>query len=90
MPDSPHGPTAKRLIVWTQDATDGVALPRCVGRVGAVEVAICAYDGSNRLWTWWSPLAEDVWGHGTDEAGARQGCEVWLRGWLEAFRPFFA
>ncbi|MCJ2054181.1 hypothetical protein [Methylobacterium sp. J-070] len=80
----------RSVITWTQDVTAGVPLPRFVGRVGAVQVAICEYDGSNRLWTWWSPLAEDIWGHGQDAGAAQQACEAWLRGWIENFRPFFA
>jgi len=90
MQDSPTDGPTKSLIAWTQDVTAGVPLPRYVGRVGAVEVGICEYDGSNRFWTWWSPLAEDIWGHGQDAEGAQRGCEAWLRGWIENFRPFFA
>ncbi len=76
-------------IVWTQAGISEVPLQRFSGRVGVIEVGIVEYDGSNRLWTWWSPLAEDIWGHAQDAAGARQACEVWLRGWLENFRSLF-
>ena len=71
----------KRLISQVQHLGKEILQPVVVG--------ICAYDGSSRFWTWWSPLAEDIWGHGQDAEGARQGCEAWLRGWLENFRPFF-
>ena len=76
-------------ITWTQDSVADVPLRRFVGHVGPVEVGAVAYDGSNRLWTWSSPLAEDAWGHAPTDHGAKQAFEVWLRGWLEAFRPFF-
>jgi hypothetical protein len=77
-------------VVWTQDSVAGVPLQRFIGRVGPIEVGSVEYDGSHRLWTWWSPLSEEAWGHAASEAGAKQGFEVWLRGWLEHFRPFFA
>lgn len=77
------------VIIWTQTSVAGVPLRRFVAQVGAIEVGAVEYDGSNRLWTWSSPLAEDAWGHAQTEAGARQGFEVWLRGWLENFRTFF-
>ncbi|MGU3540680.1 hypothetical protein [Methylobacterium sp. A54F] len=80
---------AASSVTWTQGRVAEVPLQRFVGRVGAVDVAICEYDGSNRLWTWWSPLAEDVWGHAPDAEGAKRHCELWLRDWLENFRPFF-
>lgn len=76
-------------IAWTQAVVAGVLLKRHVGRVGAVEVGAVEWDGSNRLWTWSSPLAEDVWGHALTEPAARQAFELWLRGWLDNFRPFF-
>ena len=76
-------------ITWTQDRVAGVALRRYVAHVGSVEVGAVAYDGSNRLWTWSSPLSDDAWGHAPSESGAKQAFEVWLRGWLKAFRPFF-
>ncbi|MEH3117283.1 MAG: hypothetical protein PGN25_06665 [Methylorubrum populi] len=76
-------------ITWTRGGLSEVPLQRFSGRVGAIEVGIVEYDGSNRLWTWWSPLAEDIWGHAQDADAAKQACEVWLRGWLENFRPFF-
>ncbi|MBD8906184.1 hypothetical protein [Methylorubrum zatmanii] len=77
-------------IIWTQAGLSEVPLRRFTGRVGAVEVAVVEYDGSNRLWTWWSPLVEDIWGHAQEAEAAQQACEIWLRGWLENFRPFFA
>jgi hypothetical protein len=76
-------------IVWTQDQVAGTPLRRYVGHVGGVEVGAVAYDGSNRLWTWSSPLQEDVWGHAQDEDAAKRAFEAWLRGWLESFRPYF-
>ena len=76
-------------ITWRQDRVAGVALRRFTAHVGSVEVGAVAYDGSNRLWTWSSPLSEEAWGHAPSESGAKQAFEVWLRGWLEAFRPFF-
>jgi hypothetical protein len=80
---------ASSPIVWSQARSAGVPMQRFTGHVGAVEVGIVEYDGSNRLWTWWSPLAEAAWGHGQDVEGAQRGFEAWLRGWLENFRPFF-
>lgn len=80
---------ASNRIAWTQGSIAEVPLHRFTGRVGTVEVAICEYDGSNRLWTWWSPLSEDAWGHAANAEGAQQHCEIWLQGWLENFRPFF-
>ncbi|MFG5117307.1 hypothetical protein [Methylorubrum sp. POS3] len=76
-------------ITWTQTRSAGVPLRRFTGQAGAIEVGIVEFDGSNRLWTWWSPLAEEAWGHAQDAEGAQHGFEVWLRGWLENFRPFF-
>jgi hypothetical protein len=82
--------SAAALIAWSQDSVAGVPLRRSIGHVGSVEVGAVAYDGSNRLWTWSTPLAEDAWGHGQTEAAARQAFEAWLAAWLENFRPFFA
>ena len=76
-------------ITWRQDSVAGVALRRYTAHVGPVEVGAVAYDGSNRLWTWSSPLSEDAWGHAPSETGAKQAFEVWLREWLGAFRPSF-
>jgi hypothetical protein len=81
MPDS--------QIAWTQDVVAKVPLQRFVGRVGEVEVGTVEYDGAHKLWTWWSPFSEEAWGHAREESGAKQGFEVWLRRWLENFRPFF-
>ena len=77
------------ILEWRQASVAGVPLRRYVASVGAVEVGAVEYDGSNRLWTWSSPLAEDVWGHAAEEAAARKAFEAWLREWLENFRPFF-
>lgn len=77
------------LIAWTQDSVAGVPLRRSIGHVGPVEVGAVAYDGSNRFWTWSTPLAEDAWGHGQTEDAARQAFETWLQSWLKNFRPFF-
>lgn len=65
-------------------------LRRYVGRVGTAEVGAVEYDGSNRMWVWSTPLAEDAWGWAANEDGAQQALEAWLRDWLENFRPFFA
>lgn len=78
------------FITWTQASVAEVPLRRLVARVGTIEVGIVEFDGTNQLWTWWSPLQEDAWGHAQTDFGAKQGFEVWLRGWLENFRPFFA
>jgi hypothetical protein len=75
-------------IAWTQDSIADAPLRRYTGRVGAIEVAV-EWDGSNRLWTWSTRLADDAWDHSQSEHGAKQGFEAWLRGWLENFRPFF-
>jgi hypothetical protein len=82
-------PMSESLIIWTSDSIAGVPLRRALARVGEIDVGDVAYDGSNRLWTWSSPLADDAWGHATTELGAKQGFEVWLRGWLSNFAPFF-
>jgi hypothetical protein len=67
-------------ITWTQDRVAGVALRRYIARyiahVGSVEVGAVAYDGSNRLWTWSSPLDIEAWGHAQTESGAKQAFEV--------------
>lgn len=77
------------LIGWTQASVAGVPLQRFVAHVGEVEVGAVEYDGTNRLWTWSSPLVEDVWGHAQSQGAAKRAFEVWLREWLETFRPFF-
>ena len=77
------------VIGWTQASVAGVPLQRFVARVGEVEVGAVEYDGTNRLWTWSSPLDIEAWGHAPTENGAKRAFEVWLRGWLDAFRPFF-
>lgn len=77
------------VIGWTQASVAGVPLRRFVARVGEVEVGAVEYDGTSRLWTWSSPLVEDVWGHAQSEGGAKRAFETWLREWLENFRPFF-
>lgn len=76
-------------IGWEQANVAGVPLRRFVARVGAVEVGAVEYDGTNRLWTWSSPLVEEIWGHAQSEEGAKRAFEAWLREWLENFRPFF-
>jgi hypothetical protein len=76
-------------IGWEQASVAGVPLRRFVARVGPVEVGAVEYDGTNRLWTWSSPLVEDVWGHAQSEGGAKRAFEAWLREWLENFRPLF-
>jgi hypothetical protein len=76
-------------IAWTPDSVAGIPLRRTVASVGEIEVGAVEYDGSNRLWTWSSRLADDAWGHATDEQGARLGLESWLRRWLANFASFF-
>ncbi len=76
-------------IAWTQDSVAGVPLKRYVGMLGAVEVANVSYDGGNRFWVWATPLQEDAWGYGPSEEAAKAAVELWLREWLENFRPFF-
>jgi hypothetical protein len=73
-------------ISWAQASVAGVPLKRFVGRVGEVEVGAVEWDGSNRLWTWSSPLVEDAWGHAPTEHGAKRAFELWLRDWLGNFR----
>jgi hypothetical protein len=67
----------------------GVPLRRFVGYAHDVVAGVVEYDGSNRLWTWSSPLAEDAWGHAMTEEAAKQAFGAWLRNWLENFREFF-
>jgi hypothetical protein len=74
-------------VEWRQASVAGVKLRRFTGHVGDIEVGFVEYDGSNRLWTWASPFAEDVWGHAPTQASAQQALETWLRGWLEKLRP---
>jgi hypothetical protein len=76
-------------IAWRQDSVAGVPLNRYVGYVGPVEVGSVQYDGSNRFWVWASPLQEDAWGYGPTEGAAKTAMELWLRSWLDNFRPFF-
>ena len=76
-------------IAWFQDSVAGVPLKRFVGRVGGVEVGSVSYDGANRFWVWATPLQEDVWGYGPTEDAAKAALELWLRDWLQNFRPFF-
>ena len=47
-----------------------------------------SYDGGNRFWVWATPLQEDAWGYGPTEDAAKAAFELWLRAWLENFRPF--
>src|SRR4051794_25436477 len=75
------------VIEWKQASVAGVKLRRFTGHVGGIEVGSVEFDGSNRLWTWSSPFAEDVWGHAQTREAAEQAFETWLRGWLEKLRP---
>ena len=75
------------VIEWKQASVAGVKLRRFTGHVGGIEVGSVEFDGSNRLWTWSSPFAEDVWGHAPTQAGAQKALETWLREWLERLRP---
>ena len=77
-------------ISWTQDRIADVPLDRYVGRAGTVEVGAVEFDGSNRMWLWSSPLADDAWGWAPNADAGKQALEVWLRQWLENFKPFFA
>ncbi|MBM0207206.1 hypothetical protein JNW90_32610 [Micromonospora sp. STR1s_5] len=65
-------------LTWTRDEVASVPLRRFTARSGEVEVGYVEYDGGNRMWVWSSPLAEDAWGWGADETGAKQGLETWL------------
>lgn len=76
-------------IAWSQPDARGTSARRAVAHVGPVEVGAVEFDPSNRLWLWSSPLAEDSWGWAPSEEGARRALELWLRGWVEPFRPFF-
>ena len=77
-------------ITWVQDSIADVPLQRFRATIGAIEVGSVEYDGGNRMWVWSSPLAEDAWGWGSNVDAAKRGLEVWLRGWLENFRPFMS
>ena len=81
------GPSAVSVIAWKQASVAGVKLRRFTGHVGGIEVGAIEYDGSNRLWTWSSPVAEDVWWHAPSEDAAKQAFETWLRGWVGRLRP---
>ena len=71
------------VIEWKQASVAGVKLRRFTGHVGGIEVGSVEFDGSNRLWTWSSPFAEDVWGHAPTRQPhnrpARHGYEAALR-----------
>ena len=75
------------VIEWKQASVAEVKLRRFTAHVGGIEVGSVEFDGSNRLWTWSSPFAEDVWGHAPTQAGAQKALETWLREWLERLRP---
>ncbi len=77
-------------VTWTRPERHGVPLRRIVGHVGEIEIGVVEFDPGNRLWLWSSPLSEEAWGWAPSEDGARRALELWLRGWLEPFRPFFA
>jgi hypothetical protein len=74
-------------IEWKQARVAGVKLRRFTGHVDDIEVGFVEFDGSNRLWTWATPFAEDVWGHAPTEDAAKQALEAWLREWLMKLRP---
>src|SRR3954463_1992578 len=82
-------PPPGSVIEWRQASVAGVQLRRFTGHVGGIEVGAVEFDGTNQLWTWSSPLAEDVWGHARSEGAAKQAFETWLRGWIERLRPLF-
>ena len=75
------------VIQWEQASVAGVKLRRFTGHAGRNAVGAIEYDGSNRLSTWASPFAEDVWGHAPSEDAAKEAFETWLRGWVERLRP---
>ena len=77
-------------LTWTQEERAGVPLAEFVARAGAIEAGRVMYDGSNKLWVWSSPLADDAWGYGTTREAAQGGFEAWLRSWLQNFREFLA
>src|SRR4051794_29308618 len=77
------------VLEGSQASVAGVPRRRHVARAGWVEVGGVEYDGTNRLWTWSSPMVEDVWGHAQSEEGAKRAFEAWLREWLEKFPPPF-
>ena len=77
-------------IAWAQATGADAPLRRFVGRVGSVEIGTVEYDGSNRMFVWSSPLAEDAWGWGPTEHAAKQALELWLKRWLENFRGLLA
>ena len=71
------------VIEWKQASVAGVKLRRFTGHVGGIEVGSVEFDGSNRLWTWSSPFAEDVWGHApTRQARNRR----WRLGYVGGLR----
>jgi hypothetical protein len=74
-------------IKWTQQKVAGVPLQHFLGRAGAVEIGSVTYDGSNGMWAWASPLADDAWGYAQTPEGAQQALTIWLIQWLENFRP---
>src|SRR3954469_10650390 len=78
------GPSAVSVIKWKQASVAGVKLRRFTGHVGGIEVGAIEYDGSNQLWTWSSPFAEDVWGHARarvlQSRHLRRGCGAGLKG----------
>jgi hypothetical protein len=74
-------------IKWTQQKVAGVPLQHFLGRAGVVEVGSVTYDGSNGMWAWASPLADDAWGYAQTPEGAQQALTIWLIQWLENFRP---
>lgn len=76
-------------ITWRQDSVAGVPLRSFIGHVGAIQVGLVAFDGSNSLWSWSSPLADDAWGYAATEEAGKQAFEVWLKTWLENFKPLF-
>ena len=51
---------AESPLTWKQESVAAVPLPRFTGHVGAVLVGTVEFDGSNRLWTWFSPLVDDA------------------------------
>ena len=75
------------VIEWKQASVAGVRLRRFTGHVGGIEVGSVEFDGSNRLWTWSSPFAEDVWGHAPTQAAHNRRCRLGCVGGLRSSVP---
>jgi len=74
-------------LTWTQGSVAGVPLNHFVAQAGAVEAGAVTFDASNGFWVWASPLSDEAWGYAPTADGAKQALTLWLRAWLENFRP---